>query len=34
MQRIRLGVIIDNVATVRNERGVIYPIQLRAALLA
>jgi len=34
MQRIRLGVNIDHVATVRNARGEIYPSPLRAALLA
>ena len=32
--RIRLGVNIDHVATVRNARGVRYPDPLRAALLA
>jgi len=32
--RIRLGVNIDHVATVRNARGVAYPDPLRAALLA
>ena len=34
MNRIRLGVNIDHVATVRNARGEIYPSPLRAALLA
>ena len=34
MQRIRLGVNIDHVATVRNARGENYPSPLRAALLA
>ena len=34
MNRIRLGVKIDHVATVRNARGEIYPSPLRAALLA
>ena len=34
MSRIRLGVNIDHVATVRNARGEIYPSPLRAALLA
>ena len=34
MKRIRLGVNIDHVATVRNARGEIYPSPLRAALLA
>ena len=34
MGRIRLGVNIDHVATVRNARGEIYPSPLRAALLA
>ena len=34
MKRIRLGVNIDHVATVRNARGEIYPNPLRAALLA
>ena len=33
MNRIRLGVNIDHVATVRNARGETYP-SLRAALLA
>jgi pyridoxine 5-phosphate synthase len=33
MKRIRLGVNIDHVATVRNARGEIYPSPLRAALL-
>lgn len=32
--KLRLGVNIDHVATVRNARGVIYPDPLRAALLA
>ena len=34
MRRIRLGVNIDHVATVRNARGELYPSPLRAALLA
>ena len=34
MVRIRLGVNIDHVATVRNARGELYPSPLRAALLA
>ena len=34
MRRIRLGVNIDHVATVRNARGEEYPSPLRAALLA
>ena len=34
MTRIRLGVNIDHVATVRNARGEAYPGPLRAALLA
>ena len=34
MKSIRLGVNIDQVATVRNARGEIYPSPLRAALLA
>jgi len=34
MRKIRLGVNIDHVATVRNARGEIYPSPLRAALLA
>ena len=34
MPRIRLGVNIDHVATVRNARGEIYPSPLRAALLS
>lgn len=34
MNRIRLGVNIDHVATVRNARGEIYPSPLRAALIA
>ena len=34
MRRIRLGVNIDHVATVRNARGELYPDPLRAALLA
>ena len=34
MEKIRLGVNIDHVATVRNARGEIYPSPLRAALLA
>ena len=34
MSKIRLGVNIDHVATVRNARGVNYPSPLKAALLA
>ena len=34
MNKLRLGVNIDHVATVRNARGEIYPSPLRAALLA
>ena len=34
MSKIRLGVNIDHVATVRNARGEAYPSPLRAALLA
>ena len=34
MRRIKLGVNIDHVATVRNARGEIYPSPLKAALLA
>ena len=34
MRKIRLGVNIDHVATVRNARGEIYPSPLRAALIA
>ena len=34
MKRIRLGVNIDHVATVRNARGESYPSPLRAAILA
>ena len=34
MKRIRLGVNIDHVATVRNARGEKYPSPLRAALIA
>ena len=34
MKRIRLGVNIDHVATVRNARGENYPSPLRAALLS
>ena len=34
MKKIRLGVNIDHVATVRNARGETYPDPLRAALLA
>ena len=34
MKRIRLGVNIDHVATVRNARGESYPSPLRAALIA
>ena len=34
MNKIRLGVNIDHVATVRNARGEVYPSPLRAALMA
>ena len=34
MSKIRLGVNIDHVATVRNARGELYPSPLRAALFA
>ena len=34
MSRIRLGVNIDHVATIRNARGELYPSPLRAALLS
>ena len=34
MSKIRLGVNIDHVATVRNARGELYPSPLRAALIA
>ena len=34
MKKIRLGVNIDHVATVRNARGENYPSPLRAALIA
>ena len=34
MSKLRLGVNIDHVATVRNARGEIYPSPLRAALIA
>ena len=34
MNKIRLGVNIDHVATIRNARGENYPSPLRAALLA
>jgi len=34
MKKVRLGVNIDHVATVRNARGEIYPSPLRAALVA
>ena len=34
MKKIRLGVNIDHVATVRNARGEEYPSPLKAALLA
>jgi pyridoxine 5-phosphate synthase len=34
MKKIRLGVNIDHVATVRNARGEVYPSPLRAALIA
>ena len=34
MSKIRLGVNIDHVATIRNARGEKYPDPLRAALFA
>ena len=34
MEKVKLGVNIDHVATVRNARGEIYPSPLRAALFA
>ncbi|MDC0977133.1 pyridoxine 5'-phosphate synthase, partial [Pelagibacteraceae bacterium] len=34
MKKIRLGVNIDHVATVRNARGETYPSPLRAAIIA
>ena len=34
MSKIKLGVNIDHVATIRNARGEIYPDPLKAALLA
>ena len=34
MSKIRLGVNIDHVATVRNARGEIYPSPLRAAIMS
>jgi|TARA_B100001063_G_C16735502_1_gene541774 pyridoxine 5-phosphate synthase len=34
MKKIRLGVNIDHVATVRNARGELYPSPLRAAIMA
>ena len=34
MNKIRLGVNIDHVATVRNARGEIYPSPLKAALIS
>ena len=34
MKKIKLGVNIDHVATIRNARGEFYPDPLRAALLA
>ena len=34
MKKIRLGVNIDHVATVRNARGEKYPSPLKAAILA
>ena len=34
MKKIRLGVNIDHVATVRNARGEKYPSPLRAAIIA
>ncbi len=33
-QRVRLGVNIDHVATIRNARGVSYPDPMRAAIVA
>ena len=33
-KKVRLGVNIDHVATVRNARGDIYPDPLRAAILS
>src|SRR5258706_3187628 len=33
-ERLRLGVNIDHVATIRNARGVAYPDPMRAALVA
>ena len=34
MTKIRLGVNIDHIATIRNARGVNYPDPLRAAFIA
>ena len=34
MPKVKLGVNIDHVATVRNARGETYPSPLRAALMA
>ena len=34
MTRLRLGVNIDHVATIRNARGVAYPDPARAAVVA
>ena len=34
MEKLRLGVNIDHVATLRNARGAAWPDPLRAALLA
>jgi pyridoxine 5-phosphate synthase len=34
MKRVRLGVNIDHVATIRNARGVAYPDPMRAAIVA
>lgn len=34
MSRVRLGVNIDHVATIRNARGVAYPDPMRAAIVA
>ena len=34
MKKIRLGVNIDHVATVRNARGEIYPSPLKAAIIS
>jgi len=34
MNRIKLGVNIDHVATIRNARGVFYPDPVKASLVA